>query len=236
MATRSKRYRDQAEQLDPTREHSVPEAVSLLMEQATANFNETLECHIRLNIDPTHADEQIRDSLVLPNGTGKETRVLVFAKGEKVQEAQEAGADYVGGEDLIEKIQEGWLEFDQAVATPDMMSEVSVLGPVLGPRKMMPNNKSGTVTFELENAIEKLKKGQQEIRNDKYGIVHTIVGTADMPRQDVEENLKAILKFLIENRPSGVKGRGRYIRSITLSPSMGPSVKVKPSAAWELAT
>lgn len=234
MATRSKRYQDQASELDPAQRYGLAEAVDLVLQQATANFPETIECHVRLSIDPAQANQQIRGNLVLPNGTGKETRVVVFAQGEKLQEAREAGADEAGGEDLIERIQDGWLEFDQAIATPDMMSEVSQLGPVLGPRKMMPNNKAGTVTFDVVETIEKLKKGQMEVRNDKYGIIHATIGTDEMSAGQLRENLEALLKFVIDNKPPPVKGRGQYIDSISLTPTMGPSVKIRPAAAWDL--
>ncbi len=232
MTKRSKRYRDQADVIDKTREHPLREALEMALDQATANFAETIECHVRLNIDPSKADQQIRGSIVLPAGTGRDVRIAVFARGEKAQEAEEAGADVVGGEDLIERIQEGWLEFDEAVATPDMMSDLSALGPTLGPRGLMPSNKAGTVTFELADTIDKLRKGQVELRTDSYGIIHTAVGIDEMNLDDLEENLRAILRFIVENRPEGVKGQGQYFRSIALTPSMGPSIKVDPTEAW----
>jgi large subunit ribosomal protein L1 len=233
MATRSKRYEDLAAEIDPTDTYSVEDALDLTIDSATANFEESIELHARLNIDPTQADEQIRDTVVLPAGTGQETRVVVFATGEAAKEAQEAGADEVGGEDLIDRIDDGWLEFDQAVATPDMMSDVSRLGPTLGPRGMMPNNKAGTVTFDVADAIEKLNKGQVELRTDETGIIHTIIGTSSMERDELLTNLKEVLRFLIDKRPPGAKGQGEYIHSITLSPTMGPSVKIEPTAAWD---
>lgn len=233
MVTKSKRYEDLSAKVDPTETYSVEEAIDKVLELATANFDETIELHARLNVDPSQADQQIRGSVVLPAGTGQDTRVVVFATGEEAKEAKEAGADEVGGEELIEKIQDGWMEFDQAVATPDMMSDVSALGPTLGPRGMMPNNKAGTVTFDVADAIDKLKKGQVELRTDQTGIIHTIVGTADMGRDDLLSNLKELLRFIVDNRPPGAKGRGEYIRSIVVTPSMGPAVKIEPVEAWE---
>lgn len=233
MTTRSKRYEDLSAEIDPTSKYSVEDALDHAIDSATADFNESIELHARLNIDPTQADQQIRGTVVLPAGTGQETRVVVFATGEEAKKAQEAGADEVGGEDLIEKIDDGWLEFDQAVATPDMMSDVSQLGPTLGPRGMMPNNKAGTVTFDVDRAIEKLKKGQVELRTDETGIIHTIIGKADMERDDLLSNLKEVLRFIVNNRPPGANGRGEYIHSISLSPTMGPSVDIEPTAAWD---
>lgn len=230
--TRSKRYQDQTEELDPHAEYSLDEAVELALEQATANFTETMECHVRLGIDPSEADQQIRGSIELPAGTGREVRVIAFAQGEKKTEAEEAGADEAGGEDLIEKIQDGWMEFDQAVATPDMMSDVSALGPVLGPRNLMPNNKAGTVTFDIGETIEKLKKGQIEVRNDSYGIVHCSFGTSEMDASDLRENLLAVLTFLLDNRPPAFAEKGQFFKSISISPTMGASVKVDPGSAW----
>ncbi|MFP4686689.1 MAG: 50S ribosomal protein L1 [bacterium] len=232
--TKSKRYQDMTEKVDVSKVYKLEDAVKALKKLASANFEEAIECHVRLNIDPTQADQQFRDSLVLPNGTGRETKFVGFARGEKVREAEDAGADEVGAEDLIEKIRDGWLEFDQAVATPDLMGEVSVLGPFLGPRGLMPNNKAGTVTFDVADAVEKLKKGQIELRNDKYGIIHTVIGTDKMTDGKLTENLIAVLKFIINNRPAGVKGRDQYVKSIALSPSMGPSVRIEPSEAREL--
>lgn len=234
MVTKSKRYEDLLADIEPLEELELEEAVQSVLDLATADFDETIELHARLNIDPAQADQQIRGSIVLPAGTGKETRVVVFATGEEAKEAREAGADEVGGEDLIEKIQDGWLEFDQAVATPDMMSDVSVLGPTLGPRGLMPNNKAGTVTFDVGDAIEKLKKGQVELRTDETGIIHTGFGTASMGKSDLEENLREVLKFIVDERPLAAKGQGEYIQSLALTPTMGPSVRIDPAIAWQL--
>lgn len=234
MATRSRRYEDAAELVDKETEYDLGTAIELACEGATADFDESIECHVRLGIDPEEASEQVRGSLVLPSGTGRDVTVVVFAQGENVQEAEDAGADYVGSDDLIEKIEDGWLEFDQALATPDMMSDISALGPTLGPRGLMPNNKAGTVTFDLADAIEKVKKGQIEVRNDSYGITHTVVGTDSMTTDDLEENLRALFTFLVEERPPAMQDPGQYFKSITLTSSMGPPVKIDPTEAWSV--
>ena len=232
MATRSRRYEEAAESIDKQTEYDLSTAIERALEGATADFEESLECHVRLGIDPEEASEQIRGSLVLPSGTGRDVTVVVFAQGEKVQEAEDAGADYVGSDDLIEKIEDGWLDFDQVLATPDMMSDISALGPTLGPRGLMPNNKAGTVTFDLEEAIEKVKKGQIEIRNDSYGITHSVIGTDSMSADDLQENLRAVFAFLVEERPPAIQDSGQYFKSITLTSSMSPPVKVDPADAW----
>ncbi|MFB6344663.1 MAG: 50S ribosomal protein L1 [bacterium] len=228
MTTRSKRYQDAVETIDPEKDYTLSEAINLVLDAANTNFEESIECHVRLGIDPEDADQQVRGSIVLPAGTGRDVTVIVFAQGEKKQEAEDAGADEVGGEDLIEKIDDGWLEFDQAIATPDMMSDVSRLGPVLGPRGLMPNNKAGTVTFDIADAVDKVKKGQIELRNDSYGIIHTVAGTDSMSTDQLEENLTAIFEFIEDERPPGIEGRGQYFKSISLSSSMSPSVSVDP--------
>lgn len=232
MPARSQRYQEASEKIDSEETYSLDEAIDLVLDAATADFAESIECHVRLGIDPEEASEQIRGSLVLPAGTGRDVTVVVFAQGEKVQEAEEAGADYVGNEDLIEKIEDGWLEFDQAIATPDMMSEISSLGPTLGPRGLMPNNKAGTVTFDIEDAVNKVKKGQVEVRNDSYGITHTVVGTDSMSGQEIKENLSSLFGFLCEERPPRIQNPGQYFKSITLTSSMGPSVRIDPAEAW----
>lgn len=235
MSTRSRRYRESAESIDSTKEYSIEESLGLVLDGATTDFEESIELHARLGIDPENAAEQVRGSIVLPNGTGRDVTVLVFAQGENIQEAEDAGADYVGNEDLIEKINDGWLEFDQAIATPDMMSDISELGPVLGPRGLMPNNKAGTVTFDVKDAVEKVKKGQIELRNDSYGIVHTVVGTDDMSQKNLKGNLVRVFSFLKDERPPSIQEHGQYFKSLSLSSSMGPSVKVDPADAWSAA-
>lgn len=234
MTTRSKRYQDLSEEIKSQDDFdSLEAAAGQVKEAATANFVETVECHVKVNIDPTNADQQIRESLVLPAGTGQEVRVVVFAQGEKQQEAEEAGADVVGADDLIERIDDGWLDFDAAVATPDMMSEIGRLGPVLGPRGLMPNNKSGTVTFDVAETIKKIKQGQVELRNDSYGIIHTPVGTDAMSAGELADNLEAVLGFVVEQRPPEI-ARGQYFDSITITSTMSPPVRIQSALAWDL--
>jgi len=201
---------------------------------ARAKFDETVEAALRLAVDPKHADQVVRGTVVLPHGTGRAVRVLVFAKGDKAKEAEAAGADYVGAEDLIQRIQqEGWTEFDVAVATPDLMGQVGRLGRILGPRGLMPNPKAGTVTFDVGRAVREIKAGKIEFRVDKAGIVHAPIGKASFSEQALLENFAALLDAVVRARPAAVKGQ--YIRSIALSPTMGPSVRVDPARAVALA-
>jgi len=232
MPRRSQRYRTLTEDLEPGASLPLEQAVREVLQRCTASFDEAVEAHVRLNVDATQADQQIRGALVMPAGTGRTTRVVVFARGEKQQEAEAAGADEVGNDDLIDRIEGGWMEFDRAVATPDMMSDVSRLGPILGPRNLMPNNKAGTVTFDVAETVEKLKQGQVEVRTDRYGIVHTVIGRASMDAEALTDNLLALLTFLIDERPAGVKGRGHYFKSVSLTPTMGPSIDVDPRSIW----
>ncbi len=201
-------------------------AIGIVKETAAAKFDETIECVVRLGVDPRKSDQMVRGATVLPNGLGKVERVLAFAKGEKDKEARDAGADYVGADDLAEKIQGGWLEFDRVVATPDMMGTVGKLGKILGPRGMMPNPKLGTVTFELAKAIEEIKAGKAEFKTEKNGIVHSSIGKASFTPEQLTENLRAFLDTLLKLKPAASKGR--YFRSITLSSTMGPGVKIDP--------
>ncbi len=233
MTTQSRRYRELSGKAPKNLMTDLEEAIAEVLKLATADFVETIECHVNLNIDPRKADQQLRSSIVLPAGTGQEVSVIVFARGEKQREAEEAGADRVGAEDLIEEVENGWLDFDAAIATPDIMADVGKLGPQLGPRGLMPNNKAGTVTFDVAETVEKIKGGQIEIRNDSYGIIHTPVGTDEMTPAELLENLKTVLRFVVADRPS-VVGRGQYIKSITLVASMSPAVGVEPAVAWEL--
>ena len=226
---RSKRYKEAAAKIDGDKQYGLREAVELFHSVATAKFNESMELHIRLGVDPRHADQQVRSTVVLPHGTGVTKRVLVLATGEKVKEAEEAGADVVGGEDLVQKIAGGWLDFDAVIATPDMMKSVGRLGKVLGPRGLMPSAKTGTVTFDLANAIQEIKAGRVEFRVDKAGIVHNSVGKKNFTPDALFENAKVLLQAIQKARPASVKGT--YIKSISLTSTMGPGISIDPVAA-----
>ncbi|MFK8183765.1 MAG: 50S ribosomal protein L1 [Phormidesmis sp.] len=228
----SKRMQALLEKVDETREYEPAEAIKLLKETATAKFNETAEAHIRLGIDPKYTDQQIRTTVALPKGTGQEVRVAVVARGEKVNEATEAGASLAGSEELIEDISKGMMDFDVLVATPDMMPKVAKLGRVLGPRGLMPSPKGGTVTFDIGKAIEEFKAGKLEFRADKTGIVHVKFGKADFPEADLLENLKALQETIDRNRPSGAKGR--FWRTVTLTMTQGPAISVDVQALRDL--
>ncbi|HCX04635.1 MAG TPA: 50S ribosomal protein L1 [Clostridiales bacterium] len=225
MPKRGKKYQDSAKAVDREKLYDVKEAIDLVQETANANFDETIELHIRLGVDPRHADQQVRGAIVLPHGTGKTKKVLVFAKGEKATEAEEAGADYVGGQEYAEKIQnENWFDFDVVVATPDMMGVAGRLGRVLGPKGLMPNPKSGTVTMDVKNAVEDIKAGKVEYRVDKTAIVHVPVGKKSFGSEKLYENVKTLLDAVIKARPAAAKGR--YLRSITIASTMGPGIKI----------
>jgi len=226
---KSRRYKETAEKLDREKLYDVKEGFELVKELATANFDETIELSARLGVDPKHADQNIRGTVVLPEGTGQEITLVVFAKGEKAKEAEVAGADFVGGEELAEKIEGGWLDFDLAVATPDMMSVVGRLGRILGPKGLMPNPKAGTVTFELEKAIEEFKAGKIEYRVDKTGIVHLPIGKDSFTVDELLNNYHKIMDTLAKERPAAAKGK--YFRSLAISPTMGPGVKLDPAAS-----
>ena len=220
-----KKYTEVAKLVDRAVAYEPEEAIALVKKTATAKFDETIEVHIRTGCDGRHAEQQIRGAVVLPNGTGKTVRVLVFAKGEKLNEAQAAGADYVGGDELIPKIQnEGWLDFDVVVATPDMMGVVGRLGKVLGPKGLMPNPKAGTVTMDVAKAIADIKAGKIEYRLDKTNIVHVPVGKASFTEDALKENFYALMDAIVKAKPSALKGQ--YLKSITLTSTMGPGVKV----------
>jgi len=212
------------EKLDLLKEYSLEEAIDILKENSYTKFDETVEMAINLGVDPKKSDQVVRGSVVLPNGTGKKVRVLVFAKGEKEKEARDAGADYVGAEDLVEKIQQGWLEFDRAIATPDMMSQVGKLGKILGPRGLMPNPKLGTVTFDVAKAVKEAKAGKIEYRTDKAGVVHVPLGKLSFERDKIVENAIAVLKSVIKAKPPTSKGK--YIKKVALSSTMGPGLKI----------
>jgi large subunit ribosomal protein L1 len=219
-----KKYAKALEQIDQTKEYPVEEAVELSRKVAPAKFDETVEVAVRLGVNPKHADQMVRGAVVLPHGTGKSVRVLVFAKGEKEREAREAGADFVGAEDMVEKIQGGWLDFDTAVATPDLMGQVGRLGKILGPRGLMPNPKVGTVTFDITRAVREVKAGKVEFKVDKAGNIHVPIGKKSFPAERLTENANAVLEALVKAKPSGAKGQ--YLRSITVSTTMGPGVSV----------
>ena len=222
---RGKKYVEAAKLVDRATLYSAEDAIALVKKASAAKFDETVEAHIRTGCDGRHADQQIRGAVVLPNGTGKKVRVLVFAKGAKATEAEAAGADYVGGEELIPKIQnEGWFEFDVVVATPDMMGVVGRLGRVLGPKGLMPNPKAGTVTMDVTKAINDIKAGKIEYRLDKTNIVHVAVGKVSFTEEQLAENFKAIMDAIVKAKPSSIKGA--YLKSITLTSTMGPGVKV----------
>ena len=229
---KGKRYQEAVKLINKVESYDYKIAIDLVKKTAVAKFDETVEAHIRLGVDSRHADQQVRGAIVLPHGTGKTVKVLVFAKGNKVTEAEEAGADYVGAEDLAEKIKkENWFDFDVIVATPDMMGVVGKLGRTLGPKGLMPNPKSGTVTFDLEKAIKEIKAGKVEYRLDKTNIIHVAVGKASFSNQQLEENFKTLLDAVIKAKPSAAKGQ--YLKSITLASTMGPGVKVSPAKIVE---
>lgn len=223
-----KRFKAASEKFDKSKLHDVSEAMSLITETATAKFDETVEVHIKLGVDGRHADQQVRGAIVLPHGTGKTKRVLVFAKGAKAEEAEKAGADFVGAEDMAEKIQkQNWFDFDVIVATPDMMGVVGRLGKVLGPKGLMPNPKSGTVTMDLKKALQEIKAGKVEYRLDKQNIIHTPIGKASFGKEKLEDNFKALIEAVVKAKPAAAKGQ--YMKSVVVTATMGPGVKVNPA-------
>ena len=222
---KGKRYVESAKLVDRANLYDVDEAVSILKKTASAKFDETLEAHIRLGVDGRHADQQVRGAVVLPHGTGKTVRVLVFAKGDKVAAAQEAGADYVGGDEFVPKIQkEGWLDFDVVVATPDMMGIVGRLG---GPKGLMPNPKAGTVTMDVAKAVKDIKAGKIEYRLDKANIIHVPIGKASFTEEQIADNFHTLMAAIIKARPAAAKGQ--YLRSVTITSTMGPGIKLNPA-------
>ena len=229
MARHGRKYRDAAALVEVERRYPLAEAAELLPKLSTAKFDATVEAHLRLGVDPRHADQLVRGTVVLPHGTGRSTRVIVFAQGEKAQEALRAGADEVGGDDLVKRIDGGWFEFDVAIATPDMMGMVGRLGKKLGPRGLMPNPKSGTVTFDIERAVGEIKSGRIEFKVDRAGIIHVTVGRASFSPPQLEANVAALVDAVNRAKPSGAKGT--YMRTLTLAPTMGPGVRIDiPSA------
>ena len=224
---KGKRYVESAKLVDRTNLYDVEEAVSIIKKTANAKFDETIEAHIKLGVDGRHADQQVRGAVVLPHGTGKKVKVLVFAKGDKVEEAQAAGADYVGGQELVPKIQnEGWLDFDVVVATPDMMGVVGRLGRVLGPKGLIPNPKAGTVTMDVTKAINDIKAGKIEYRLDKTNIIHVPVGKASFTEEQLADNFHTLMGAIVKAKPAAAKGQ--YLRSVTITSTMGPGIKLNP--------
>ncbi len=227
MPKRGKNYKEAAKLVDRATFYEVPEAFELLLQTSKAKFDETVEVHIKLGVDGRHADQQVRGAIVLPHGTGKTKRVLVFAKGEKEKEALAAGAEYAGGQELADKIKnENWFEFDVVVATPDMMGTVGKLGKILGPKGLMPNPKSGTVTMDLEKAIAEIKAGKVEYRLDKTNIIHCPVGKVSFGKEKLQENFQALMEAIVKAKPAAAKGQ--YLRSVTIAATMGPGVKLNP--------
>ncbi len=219
-----KKYIESAKLVESTKYYEANEALGLVCQTAKAKFDETVEIHIRLGVDSRHADQQVRGAVVLPNGTGKTVRALVFAKGDKIKEAEEAGADYVADDDTVKKIQDGWMDFDVVIATPDMMGVVGRLGKVLGPRGLMPNPKAGTVTPDVAKAVQEAKAGKIEYRLDKANIIHCPIGKASFGSEKLEQNLEALMTAVVKAKPAAAKGT--YIKSCTVSSTMGPGVKV----------
>ena len=232
MPKRGKKYKDSVKEFDKAQQYEVEEAMELIMKTAKAKFDETVEAHFKMGVDGRHADQQIRGAIVLPHGTGNTKRVLVFAKGPKATEAEEAGADYVGAEEMAQKIQqEGWFEFDAVIATPDMMSVVGRLGRLLGPKGLMPNPKSGTVTMDVAKAIEEIKAGKIEYRLDKTNIIHVPVGKVSFGAEKLQDNFQTLMSAIIKAKPSAAKGT--YLKSVVLTTTMGPSVKVNAAKISE---
>lgn len=226
MPKHGKQYRQAAEAIDRSKQYELREAVELVIKNACAKFDESVDVAVRLGIDPRHADQMVRSSVILPHGIGKTVRVLVFAKGEKEAEALAAGADYAGSDEIVKKIQAGWLDFDKTIATPDMMGEVGKIGRILGPRNLMPNAKLGTVTFDIARVVAETKKGKVDFKADKSGVVHALIGKRSFSADKLTENIASFIDRLVQLKPSTSKGI--YLRAISLSTTMGPGVKVDP--------
>jgi large subunit ribosomal protein L1 len=226
MSRKGKKYRDAVEKIDKLKRYNFEEAVQMAIGSTYVKFDETVDVAVRLGVDPRHADQMVRGTVVLPNGIGKDVRVAVFAKGEKEKEAADAGADFVGSDDLVEKIQQGWLEFDKAIATPDMMGSVGKLGRILGPRGMMPNAKLGTVTFDIARAVKEVKAGKIDFKVEKAGIVHAPVGKISFGVEKLLQNIAAFMETIQKLKPPASKGT--YLKGIAISSTMGPGIKVDP--------
>jgi large subunit ribosomal protein L1 len=227
MSTRGKRYEESKKRVDRNKRYDLEMGIQILKETAKAKFDESVDMAIRLGVNPKHSDQMVRGTVALPHGVGKAVRVLVFAKGEKEKEARDAGADFVGADDLAEKITGGWTDFDKAIATPDMMGTVGRLGKILGPRGLMPNPKVGTVTFDVSRAVKELKAGRVEFKVEKTGIVHTTVGKASFPPEKLKENVLALMDVIIRAKPAS--SRGTYLKSVAISTTMGPGIKLDPN-------
>lgn len=232
MPKHGKKYLESKKKVNTRESADLSGAIQKVLESSYAKFDETIDVAVRLGVDPRHADQMIRGTVVLPNGLGKEVRVLVFAKGEKEKEAQEAGADFVGNDDLIEKIKGGWIDFDKAIATPDMMGDVGKIGKLLGPRGLMPNAKTGTVTFEVARAVTELKAGKIEFKTEKTGIVHAPMGKVSFGAEKIVQNLTTFLETILRMKPSSSKGT--YVKGIAVSTTMGPGIKVDTGSIKEL--
>ena len=226
MAKRGKKYQNSASSVDAVKMYELSEAIDTMIKAKYASFDESVDLAVKLGVDPRHADQMVRSTVVLPNGTGKSERVLVFAKGEKVQEALDAGADYAGGDEFVEKIQGGWTEFDRTIATPDMMGTVGKIGRVLGPRGLMPNAKLGTVTFDVGRVVGEIKAGKVDFKVDKAGIVHAMVGKVSFGAEKIQENLLTFIDKILQLKPSSAKGV--YLKGVTLTSTMGPGIKLDP--------
>jgi len=227
MNTRGKKYEEAKKRIDRNKRYDLEMGIQILKETAKAKFDESVDMAIRLGVNPKHSDQMVRGTIALPHGVGKAVRVLVFAKGEKEKEARDAGADFVGADDLVEKITGGWTDFDKAVATPDMMGTVGRLGKILGPRGLMPNPKVGTVTFEVSRAVKELKAGRVEFKVEKTGIIHTTVGKASFAPEKLKENVLALMDVIIRAKPASSKGT--YLKSVAISTTMGPGIKLDPN-------
>ena len=229
MSKKGKRYKAILEKVEPLKSYQLEDAIALVKECATAKFDESIEFHIKLGVDPRHADQQVRSTVSLPHGTGRTKRVLVIAAGEKIKEAEDAGADFFGGEEKVAEIEGGWMDFDAVIATPDVMKVVGKLGKVLGPRGIMPSAKTNTVTFDVANAVQEIKAGRVEFRVDKAGIIHNAVGRASFTAEQLSDNIKTLLRAIVKARPAAVKGT--YVKGIALSSTMGTGIKVDETTA-----